>query len=218
MLGYCRFQLNELAAGIDELALQGLTLVDSSFEPINLTTFPSSSSSALVSALATTSQQQSSVVSESTKSTHHRKKSGSDLASDAPGSPARDRKQAAGANKLARLEISASSSSLTLNALADRLVRELHVFPDTTSVNAATPQYDYVNNLYIYPNSVQLVKQYRNVSIDVQRGPSWADQSLTALVEADDEELEGLDDILSFPSLADMAGEEAFGIEEPATE
>jgi len=52
------------------------------------------------------------------------------------------------------------------------------------------------------------VKQYRNVSIDVQRGPSWADQSLTALVEADDDELDSLDDILSFPSLEDMAGEE----------
>ncbi len=62
------------------------------------------------------------------------------------------------------------------------------------------------------------VKQYRNVAIDVQRGPSWADQSLTALVEADDDELEGLDDILSFPSLADMAGEEEFGAEEPAAE
>jgi DNA-directed RNA polymerase subunit beta' len=52
------------------------------------------------------------------------------------------------------------------------------------------------------------VKQYRDVIVDVQRGPSWAEQSLTALVEADDR---GLDDALSslaFPSLADMAAEE----------
>ncbi len=52
------------------------------------------------------------------------------------------------------------------------------------------------------------VKQYRDVAVDVQRGPAWAEQSLTALVEADEH---GLDDplgALSFPSLADMAAEE----------
>lgn len=51
------------------------------------------------------------------------------------------------------------------------------------------------------------VKQYRDVIVDVQRGPSWAEQSLTALVEADGHD----DDMLSslaFPSLADMAAEE----------
>jgi len=52
------------------------------------------------------------------------------------------------------------------------------------------------------------VKQYRDIGIDVQRGPSWAEQSLTALVEADER---GLDDhmgALNFPSLADMAADE----------
>ena len=52
------------------------------------------------------------------------------------------------------------------------------------------------------------VKQYRDVAIDVQRGPTWAQQSLTALVEADERgvgnEIEGL----AFPSLADMAAAE----------
>ncbi|HZH99295.1 MAG TPA: hypothetical protein VEX38_10015, partial [Fimbriimonadaceae bacterium] len=52
------------------------------------------------------------------------------------------------------------------------------------------------------------IKQYRNVSVDVQRGPSWAEQSLTALVEADEDELRGYGDSLSFPSLADMAAAE----------
>jgi DNA-directed RNA polymerase subunit beta' len=50
------------------------------------------------------------------------------------------------------------------------------------------------------------VKQYRDVVVDVQRGPSWAEQSLTALVEAEDRS--GIDSLgaLAFPtSLADMA-------------
>jgi DNA-directed RNA polymerase subunit beta' len=51
------------------------------------------------------------------------------------------------------------------------------------------------------------VKQYRNVAIDVQRGPAWAEQSLTALVEAEDDEME-YGSGLSFPSLADMAAAE----------
>ncbi len=52
------------------------------------------------------------------------------------------------------------------------------------------------------------VKQYRDVIVDVQRGPSWAEQSLTALVEADDRELEDALSSLAFPSLAEMAAEE----------
>jgi len=46
------------------------------------------------------------------------------------------------------------------------------------------------------------VKQYRDVSIDVQRGPAWAEQSLTALVEAQ----EGEDEYgsLAFPMLSDI--------------
>ncbi|MEQ1932266.1 MAG: DNA-directed RNA polymerase subunit beta' [Fimbriimonadaceae bacterium] len=62
------------------------------------------------------------------------------------------------------------------------------------------------------------VRQYRDVAIDVQRGPSWADQSLTALVEADEDAMESLDDILSFPSLADMAGDETITVPEDPTE
>jgi DNA-directed RNA polymerase subunit beta' len=58
------------------------------------------------------------------------------------------------------------------------------------------------------------VKQYRDVSIDVQRGPSWAEQSLTALVEADDRDLGDSLGALAFPSLADMAAEEEFDGEE----
>jgi DNA-directed RNA polymerase subunit beta' len=54
------------------------------------------------------------------------------------------------------------------------------------------------------------VKQYRDVSIDVQRGPSWAEQSLTALVEADDRDLGDSLGALAFPSLADMAADEEF--------
>jgi DNA-directed RNA polymerase subunit beta' len=54
------------------------------------------------------------------------------------------------------------------------------------------------------------IKQYRSLAVDVQRGPDWAQQSLTALVEATDEELAGLDDVLSFPSLEEMADEENF--------
>src|SRR5688572_17954624 len=52
------------------------------------------------------------------------------------------------------------------------------------------------------------VAQYRNVAVDVQRGPAWAEQSLTALVEADEHELDDPLSGLSFPSLADMAAEE----------
>ena len=53
------------------------------------------------------------------------------------------------------------------------------------------------------------VKHYRDVAIDVQRGPSWAEQSLTALVEAEDRDLSG-DNLssLAFPSLAEMAADE----------
>ncbi len=54
------------------------------------------------------------------------------------------------------------------------------------------------------------VKRYRDVIVDDQRGPSWAEQSLTALVEAEDRDLIGSTDTLDFPSLADMAAEEAF--------
>ncbi len=57
------------------------------------------------------------------------------------------------------------------------------------------------------------VKQYRDVGLDVQRGPAWAEQSLTALVEAEDFDDDTLG-ALNFPSLADMAAEEAFGDEE----
>ncbi|HTQ12209.1 MAG TPA: hypothetical protein VMI31_19250, partial [Fimbriimonadaceae bacterium] len=53
------------------------------------------------------------------------------------------------------------------------------------------------------------VKQYRDVSVDVQRGPAWAEQSLTALVEADEFDDESLG-VLNFPSLADMAADEEF--------
>ena len=49
------------------------------------------------------------------------------------------------------------------------------------------------------------IQQYRNVSIDVERGPSWAEQSLSALVEAGEEEMEDYTGSLAFPSLADMA-------------
>ncbi len=52
------------------------------------------------------------------------------------------------------------------------------------------------------------VKQYRDVAIDVQRGPTWAQQSLTALVEAEDRGVGNDFDALSFPSLADMAAAE----------
>ena len=57
------------------------------------------------------------------------------------------------------------------------------------------------------------VKYYRDVAVDVQRGPSWAEQSLTALVEADDRELEDNLSSLAFPSLADMAADEDLEID-----
>ena len=47
--------------------------------------------------------------------------------------------------------------------------------------------------------------------VDVQRGPSWAEQSLTALVEAEDRDLIGSSETLDFPSLAEMAAAEDFG-------
>ncbi len=53
------------------------------------------------------------------------------------------------------------------------------------------------------------VKQYRDISIDVERGPTWSEQSLTALVEAGEDEISESFATLSFPSLADMAAEEA---------
>ena len=63
------------------------------------------------------------------------------------------------------------------------------------------------------------VKYYRDVIVDVQRGPTWAEQSLTALVEADDDELQDNLSSLAFPSLADMAADEDLDIEaEIATE
>ena len=43
--------------------------------------------------------------------------------------------------------------------------------------------------------------------MDVQRGPAWAEQSLTALVEAGEDELTGVGSALNFPSLADMAAD-----------
>ncbi len=49
---------------------------------------------------------------------------------------------------------------------------------------------------------------YRNVSIDVERGPSWAQQSLTALVEAEERGTPGGDEALAFPTLAEMAAAE----------
>lgn len=52
------------------------------------------------------------------------------------------------------------------------------------------------------------VKQYRDVIVDVQRGPSWAEQSLTALVEADEDGIQDTLGALNFPSLADMAADE----------
>jgi DNA-directed RNA polymerase subunit beta' len=53
------------------------------------------------------------------------------------------------------------------------------------------------------------VKQYRDIAVDVQRGPSWAEQSLTTLVEAEEGELKASYDELAFPSLADMAADES---------
>ncbi|HEY0867867.1 MAG TPA: hypothetical protein VGE01_10825, partial [Fimbriimonas sp.] len=52
------------------------------------------------------------------------------------------------------------------------------------------------------------VTQYREIAVDVQRGPTWAEQSLTSLVEAEDRGFDSLD-ALAFPtSLAEMAAEE----------
>jgi DNA-directed RNA polymerase subunit beta' len=52
------------------------------------------------------------------------------------------------------------------------------------------------------------VKRYRDVVVDVQRGPSWTEQSLMAMVEATEGEMLTNVDALDFPSLADMAAEE----------
>ena len=52
------------------------------------------------------------------------------------------------------------------------------------------------------------MREYRNVNIEVERGPSWAEQSLTALVEAEEPSMSERDDSLSFPSLAEMAAAE----------
>ncbi len=51
------------------------------------------------------------------------------------------------------------------------------------------------------------VRQYREIQVDAQRS-AWMEQSLTALVEADDMDLDGDLDDLDFPSLADMASNE----------
>jgi DNA-directed RNA polymerase subunit beta' len=55
------------------------------------------------------------------------------------------------------------------------------------------------------------VSNYRNVSIDVERGPAWAEQSLTALVEADEREGDDFSGGLNFPSLAEMAAMDDMG-------
>jgi DNA-directed RNA polymerase subunit beta' len=52
------------------------------------------------------------------------------------------------------------------------------------------------------------VKRYREISVDVQRGPKWAEQSLTALVEAEDDGADGRLSSLGYTSLADMAADE----------
>jgi DNA-directed RNA polymerase subunit beta' len=49
------------------------------------------------------------------------------------------------------------------------------------------------------------VKNYRDVSVSVARGPSWAQQSLASLVEAEEHTMHDDTDALAFPSLADMA-------------
>ncbi|MBS1716123.1 MAG: DNA-directed RNA polymerase subunit beta' [Armatimonadetes bacterium] len=51
------------------------------------------------------------------------------------------------------------------------------------------------------------VKKYRDVAVDVQRGPGWAEQSLTALVEANEDDVDMIS-ALNFSSLSDMALEE----------
>lgn len=58
------------------------------------------------------------------------------------------------------------------------------------------------------------VRQYRDIAIDVERGPSWAEQSLTSLVEADESEIRDSYSSLSYPSLADMAADEDYGDDE----
>jgi DNA-directed RNA polymerase subunit beta' len=52
------------------------------------------------------------------------------------------------------------------------------------------------------------VPQYRELGIDVERGPSWAEQSLTALVEAEEPGERESEAMLSFPSLSEMAAVE----------
>ncbi|MCW5943818.1 MAG: DNA-directed RNA polymerase subunit beta' [Fimbriimonadaceae bacterium] len=55
------------------------------------------------------------------------------------------------------------------------------------------------------------LKQYQDVELAVDRGPKWAEKSLTALIDAEESSM--LDDDLEFPSLADMAANELFGAE-----
>ena len=57
------------------------------------------------------------------------------------------------------------------------------------------------------------VKYYRDVAVDVQRGPSWAEQSLQALVEAEEHDIDDHLGALSFPTLADMAADEDIELE-----
>ncbi len=59
------------------------------------------------------------------------------------------------------------------------------------------------------------VSHYRSVAIDVERGPAWAQQSLTALVEAEEGQLRQPEEGLSFPSLAEMAAAEETSVESP---
>jgi len=51
------------------------------------------------------------------------------------------------------------------------------------------------------------VQEYREIAVDVDRDtPSWATQSLTALIDSDEEALEGDLSALEFGSIADLAG------------
>ena len=54
------------------------------------------------------------------------------------------------------------------------------------------------------------IMEYRDISVDVDRTqPSWAHQSLSALVESGEEDVESLEDAFGGLSLADLATEEA---------
>jgi DNA-directed RNA polymerase subunit beta' len=52
------------------------------------------------------------------------------------------------------------------------------------------------------------VKSYREIQVDVQRGPSWSTESLANLVQADESEIQDTFGALSFGSLAEMAAAE----------